>query len=165
MKNKFKDKFEIMLFGAALIIIGGIISIYIQTKAGSLTPPGSPGGTMYSLSDIAGSGFSTNSDSLKQIKSAILSGGKGSSLGSDMLTNYFDNQGLFTAHSNNCDGTESFVEIKSGSGLGYCIEKEERSSAIWILQNTPVPVRENVSPNLLSGHSLVIVPAPSAFPI
>jgi hypothetical protein len=48
-----------------------------------------------------------------------------------MLTNYFDKQGLFTAHSNNCDGTESFVALFSGSSVGFCIEKNEHSAQYW----------------------------------
>ena len=56
---------------------------------------------------------------------------KSSSLGADMLTSYFDGQGLFTPHSNTCDGTESFVALFSGASVGFCIEKNERSAQHW----------------------------------
>ncbi|PIV32014.1 hypothetical protein COS33_00130 [Candidatus Wolfebacteria bacterium CG02_land_8_20_14_3_00_37_12] len=54
------------------------------------------------------------------------------SLGTDMLNQYFMESGLFTPHSSaTCDGTEAFVEIKSGSNKGYCIEKNERVAEHW----------------------------------
>jgi len=54
------------------------------------------------------------------------------SLGTDMLNQYFMESGLSTPHSSaTCDGTEAFVEIKSGSNKGYCIEKNERAAQHW----------------------------------
>jgi hypothetical protein len=80
MKN---NKIQILAVATAFLVIGVGIAVFVQIYAGFLTPPGTPDSTMYSLSDIAGSGFSTGSDSLKQIKSAMLTGERGSSFSSE----------------------------------------------------------------------------------
>mgnify|MGYP001584420497 CR=1 len=72
MQNKTtKDKIKTSIVVLTWLVIGAGTAVYLQTKAGSLTPPGSPAATMYSLSDIAGSGFSSVSHSLVQIKNNI----------------------------------------------------------------------------------------------
>lgn len=44
---------------------------YLVIWAGNLNPPGSPASTMYSLDEIAGTGFSSSTDSLHQIAGSI----------------------------------------------------------------------------------------------
>ncbi len=51
----------------------------------------------------------------------------------DMWTQQAEKSGLFSPHVNNCDSsTEVFIAVDAGSTLGYCIEKNERSAAIWV---------------------------------
>ncbi|MCB0358672.1 MAG: hypothetical protein KDD44_03525 [Bdellovibrionales bacterium] len=55
----------------------------------------------------------------------------GPGVGSDMMTTYLSQQGLFVPHGNVCDlNTEEFIEI-GGTGVGFCIERTERAPLTW----------------------------------
>ncbi len=59
-----------ILFKEILSIILSVsicVGIFLYARSGSLTPPGAPASTMFSLSDIAGSGFASTTHSLKAI--------------------------------------------------------------------------------------------------
>lgn len=49
----------------------------------------------------------------------------------DMWTQQAEKSGLFSPHPNFCSSTEVFVTVDGGM-LGYCIEKNERSAAVWV---------------------------------
>ena len=55
----------------------------------------------------------------------------GVSLGGSMLTAYMVSQNMFTPHENNC-GDDSWVPLFSGATVGFCIERDERSTLDWI---------------------------------
>ncbi len=52
-------------------------------------------------------------------------------LGSAMMIAHMENLGLFEPHINNCASDEAFVPLYSGASLGFCIEKNERTAAVW----------------------------------
>ena len=49
----------------------------------------------------------------------------------DMWTAQAKNDGAYDPHSDNCDSSEVFVAV-ADSNLGFCIEKNERSAAVWV---------------------------------
>jgi hypothetical protein len=49
----------------------------------------------------------------------------------DMWTGQMKAMGLFQPHVNNCDSTMVFVSMGPGANLGYCMEKDERTAAIF----------------------------------
>jgi len=51
-----KDKIQKLIIVLVCLIVGAGIAVYVQTKAGSLTPPGTPAPTMKTLSEISGGG-------------------------------------------------------------------------------------------------------------
>jgi hypothetical protein len=51
--------------------------------------------------------------------------------GANMWTETFKSQGLYQAHSNNCSGSETFFPLYSGASIGFCMENDERSAAIF----------------------------------
>ncbi len=67
----------------------------------------------------------------KEYVAAQVGGAGAPALGTDMLNQYFMQEGLFTPHSDNCGVDEAFVEIASGSAVGFCIEEDERTAAYW----------------------------------
>ena len=56
--------------GVIVIVVATLVIVTV-TYAGSLTPSASPAATMHSLADIAGSGFTTATHSLKSLFTAI----------------------------------------------------------------------------------------------
>ena len=67
MKHKIKLK-EIL---SVVLSVSICVGIFLYVRSGSLTPPGAPASTMFSLSDIAGAGFASTTHSLVQIKAAV----------------------------------------------------------------------------------------------
>lgn len=52
--------------------------------------------------------------------------------GSDMWTRTFEQWGLFTPHEDYCDSsTEVFVAVSGTAQRGFCIEKNERQTAVY----------------------------------
>lgn len=104
---------------------------------GPTNTPGAANSSAGSLmNQIAGSDFSEPTDSLAALSDKITSVQSSQGItqpgqGSDMWTAYFSEHGMFNPHTNDCSGTEAFVKI-AGSGTGYCIEIDERTTASWI---------------------------------
>ncbi len=55
----------------------------------------------------------------------------GTVLGGLMLSTYMTSQNMFTPHENNC-GDDAWVPIYSGSTIGFCIERDERTALNWL---------------------------------
>lgn len=49
----------------------------------------------------------------------------------DMWVAFAEATGAFAPHHNFCTTTEAFITVGAGD-LGFCIEKDERSAAVWV---------------------------------
>lgn len=66
MFKKNSTTYKILAISLSVVITASIG--FIITRAGSLNPSGAPGSTMHDLNALAGSGFSSSTDSLEAIR-------------------------------------------------------------------------------------------------